>query len=211
MGRGGLRAGKVLEHRGFGLSQEDLPRSVQSTSLFGNDRTLELEIGSGTGTLLVRESLARPEVNFVGVEHARRYWRLAADRLRRNECYNARVVNADATIFINEYVVDESLQAVHVYFPDPWPKRRHHRRRFVQEETIDLLARKMRCNARLSIITDHPEYYQHIKRVVEFSCLTEVAFEPPKSALPGEFVGTNFERKYKREKRIVYVIAAERS
>ena len=89
MARGGSRRGRGVVLEGFGVTTEQLPRPVTSASLFGNDAPLELEVGSGNGTLLVTESKARPAVNFLGLEYTRRYWRLAADRLRRHRCDNA--------------------------------------------------------------------------------------------------------------------------
>ena len=67
----------------------------------------------------------RPDVNFVGIEWARWFWRYASDRLRRNHCQqNARTVRADAAFFFSEFVMEQSLSVVHIYFPDPWPKKR---------------------------------------------------------------------------------------
>ena len=101
MARGGIRRGQAIAPEGFGLTPEALTRPMTSASLFGNDAPLELEVGSGNGTLLVTESKARAGVNFLGIEYTRRYWRYAADRLRRNDCENARVVLADAATLIS--------------------------------------------------------------------------------------------------------------
>ena len=79
MGRGGLRKGRELVASGYGLKLTEVPRPMTSQSLFGNDRALELEIGSGTGTLLTRESECRPDVNFVGVEYTKRYFVMMID------------------------------------------------------------------------------------------------------------------------------------
>ena len=208
MPRGGMRRGRELSFEGFGLAPSDVPRPATSQSLFGNDAPLELEVGSGKGTLLVTESKARPEVNFLGIEYARRYWRYAADRLRRNACANARIVLADATAFIRDYLEDESLSAVHVYFPDPWPKSRHHKRRFVQPDRIALLARKMRRGARLQIVTDHAEYFEQVDEVLRASTLSVVDFDATAAASSDEIVGSNFERKYRRQGRAVRAIAS---
>lgn len=189
---------------------KELTRPVTSPSLFGNDAPLELEIGSGTGTLLVTESLTRPGVNFLGVELVRRYWRYAGDRLRRNDCDNARVVLAEAVTFIRDYVADDTVSAVHIYFPDPWPKNRHRARRFVQPSHIELVAAKMRRSARLQIVTDHAKYFEQIDKVVRGSSLEVVDFNTPAAADSEEMVGSNFERKYRRQGRAFHAIAAER-
>jgi len=210
MGRGGLRKGRELAPGTFGLRLSELPRPMTGPALFGNDRPLELEIGSGTGTLLVKESLRRPEVNFVGVEYTKRYFRLAADRLRRQQRENARVVDAEAGELLGGYIDDESLHGIHIYFPDPWPKRRHHPRRFVQSDRIELLTRKMVPGARLRIVTDHAQYFSHIEQVIASSRLEPASFEPLTDGDEDVLVGTNFEHKYIEEGRPFYALAAIR-
>ena len=210
MARGGIKRGRGIVLEGFGLTPEELARPVTSVSLFGNDAPLELEVGSGNGTLLTTESKARPGVNFLGIEYTRRYWRYAADRLRRNDCENARIVLADATTFIRDYLEDDSLSAVHIYFPDPWPKSGHRKRRFVQPHRIELVARKMQPGARLQIVTDHAGYFAQIDQVVRNSSLAMADFDTPAAAASEEMVGSNFERKYRREGRAFHAIASER-
>jgi len=207
-GRGGRRERVPGEH---GLTPEIVPRPAGSKALFGNDRPLELEIGSGKGTFLLAESGARPEVNFLGIEFARRYWIFAADRLRRAGRDNARVVLAEASTFVRDFIENESLFAIHVYFPDPWPKTRHHRRRLLQPAFIEELASKLRPGARLSIATDHREYFEQIAASVKRSPLVEVDFARTCAALESEVVGSNFERKYRREGRDICMLAAEKT
>ncbi len=197
----------------YGLTPEMAPKPATSETLFGNDRPLELEVGSGKGTFLVAESKRRPEVNFLGIEYARRYWIFAADRLRRNECTNARVVLGEAETFIRDFLSDESLAAAHIYFPDPWPKTRHHKRRLVKLPLVELVATKMKPGARLQIATDHQEYFDQIREVVASSSLIPALFDPTAAAEAeaGELVGTNFERKYRKEGRALFTLAAVKS
>jgi tRNA (guanine-N7-)-methyltransferase len=208
-GRGGAR--RLREPGNCGLTLEAVPRPATSATLFGNDRPLELEVGSGKGTFLVTESRRRPEVNFLGIEYARRYWIFAADRLRRNECRNVRVVLAEAERFIRESLADESLAGAHVYFPDPWPKTRHHKRRLVKLPLVELLGSKLRAGARLQIATDHREYFEDIRGVLAKSTLVPATFDVPAAAEAGELVGTNFERKYRREGRPLFTLAAAKN
>jgi tRNA (guanine-N7-)-methyltransferase len=211
MGRGSsVRRKRELEPGPFGQHLEELSKPITGLALFGESAPLELEIGSGKGTFLVGESKRRPETLFLGVEYARRYWLYAADRLRRNDCINARVVLADATELVRDYFEDASLAGVHVYFPDPWPKKRHHKRRLIQEDFVALLARKMSPGARLQIATDHAEYFGQIHGVLERSALDIVAFDPTAAAHEEEAVGSNFERKYRRQGRTLHTIAARK-
>jgi tRNA (guanine-N7-)-methyltransferase len=191
-----------------GLTVETVPKPATSRTLFGNDRPLELEIGSGKGTFLLAESGARPEANFLGIEYARRYWVFAADRLRRAARSNARVVLAEARAFLRDFVDNESLSSIHVYFPDPWPKTRHRRRRLIQPSFVEELISKLKPGGRLSIATDHENYFEQIATAVRGSSLVEAAFEPALGALKSETVGSNFERKYRREGRNIFILAA---
>lgn len=209
-GYGGMRRRQEMVLEGFGLEASEVPSPATSVSLFANDASLELEVGSGKGTFLVSESRIRPGVNFLGIEYQRRYWRYAADRLRRNGCSNVRVVLADASTFIRDFIADASLSAVHIYFPDPWPKKRHHKRRFVQPDRVGLLAKKMISGARLQIVTDHAGYFEQIETVLQGSSLVTVPFGAPAAAEEEEIVGSNFERKYRTEGRSFHSIAAEK-
>jgi tRNA (guanine-N7-)-methyltransferase len=193
---------------GFGIEARELDGAVTSESLFGNQKPLELEIGAGKGTFLVRESALRPEVNFLGIEYARRYWGYAADRLRRAGRRNARIVLAEAFEFIDAHVTDGGLSAVHIYFPDPWPKTRHRKRRLIQPRLLDLLASKMKAGSRLQIATDHADYSRQIRAVVEGSELVQTPFAIRAAADEDELVGSNFERKYRSAGRPIYSIAA---
>ena len=192
----------------IGLNPDSLARPIDFSALFENDNPVELEIGMGKGTFLTEQSLARPQTNFLGIEWANWYWRYASDRLRRHECLNARTVRAEAMFFIREHVADASLAVVHVYFPDPWPKKRHHKRRLIQEPFLQQVQRILVPGGRLQVVTDHADYFQQIEAVVTASPLKIIEYNRPGSAGEGEFVGTNFERKYRREGRPFHAIAA---
>jgi tRNA (guanine-N7-)-methyltransferase len=208
-GRGRRR--KPRDPGGHGLLPDAVPRPATAFGIFGNEGPLELEIGSGKGTFLLAESGLRPETNFLGVEYARRYWIFAADRLRRAERTNARVVLAEASAFVREFIEEESLSAIHIYFPDPWPKTRHHRRRLLQLPFVNLLASKLRPGARLSVATDHRDYFEQMVASVKETPLVQVDFRRTSAALEEESVGSNFERKYRREGRIIHIMSATKS
>lgn len=192
----------------IGLEVEALSRPINWAELFGNSNPVELEIGTGKGTFLLEQAKAHPEVNYFGIEYARWFWRYASDRLRRHGCKNARTSRAEAGYFFHEFVGDSSLWVIHIYFPDPWPKKRHHKRRLIQPPFMQHIVRTLKPGGRLQVVTDHQDYFEQIEQVVKDSPLRVVEYNRPGSASDGEFVGTNFERKYKREGRPFYAVAA---
>lgn len=198
-----------LIHEPNGVTAEQLPKPIDWAALFGNANPVEIEIGSGKGTFLTEQAKARPETNFFGIEWARFYWRYMSDRLRRHGCTNARAIRAEAGFFLDEFVPDGSVSVLHIYFPDPWPKARHHKRRLIQPKFMPKVLRILRPGGRLQVVTDHADYWAAIEPTVrETAGLTVVDYNRPGSAGEGEFVGTNFERKYAREGRPFYAIAA---
>jgi tRNA (guanine-N7-)-methyltransferase len=196
----------------IGLDVEKLPRPIVWAELFGNSNPVELEIGTGKGTFLTEQAKARPDVNFFGIEWARWFWRYASDRLRRHNCTNARTVRAEASYFLTEFVPEGSIGVLHIYFPDPWPKARHNKRRLIQPKFMPVVHRVLKPDGgRLQVVTDHQDYFEQIDATVKGASalgLDVVEYNRPGSAAEGEFVGTNFERKYRREGRPFYAIAA---
>jgi tRNA (guanine-N7-)-methyltransferase len=194
----------------IGLVAEALPKPIDWAILFGNSNPVELEIGMGKGTFLTDQAKARPEVNFFGIEWANWFWRYASDRLRRNNCTNARTIRTEAAFFLREFVSPGTLSVLHIYFPDPWPKAKHHRRRLIQPAFMPLVERVLKPGGLLQVVTDHQEYFRQIEPTVKGSNLQVIEYNRPGSAGEGEFVGTNFERKYRREGRRFYAIAARK-
>ena len=192
-----------------GLNVDALQRPLNFAQLFGNDHPVEMEIGTGKGTFLTEQAKTRPEVNFLGVEWANWFYRYAADRLRRNACLNARMVRTEASFFLKEFVPDSGLAVLHIYFPDPWPKKRHHKRRLIRDAFMPEIRRVLAPGGRLQVVTDHKGYFEeNIEPAVTKSGLNMIDYNRPGSAGDGEFVGTNFERKYRQEGRPFYAIAA---
>ena len=180
---------------------------VDFAAMFGNDRPVEIEIGTGKAAFLLARAAARPELNFLGIEWAGAYARYAADRFRRHGLLNVRMLHGDATQFIRKCVADESVWRVHIYFPDPWPKRKHHGRRSIQAPFVDEIRRALKPGGQLIIVTDHLEYFHHIRRVLAAAKgFARVSF-PQMADREGELVGTNFERKYIAQGRPFYSTA----
>src|SRR5438046_2201021 len=194
----------------IGLDVDQIARPIDWVKLFGNANPVEIEIGMGKGTFITEQAKARPDVNFLGIEWARWFWRYASDRLRRNGCSNARTVRAEASYFLHEFVPPDSVSVLHIYFPDPWPKARHHKRRLIGPTFMPTVGRVLAPGGRIQVVTDHQGYWEeNIEPAIAAADFLEVVdYNRPGSASSGEFVGTNFERKYARQGRPFYAIAA---
>jgi tRNA (guanine-N7-)-methyltransferase len=163
---------------------------------------MEIEVGFGKGLFLLTASQARPDINFVGVEILRKYQLFTATRLAKRGIPNVRLACADARTFFRDYVGAASVQAVHVYFPDPWWKHRHRKRRVFTPEFAAECARVLRPGGMLYVVTDVEEYYGVMTDLVA----QNPAFRPASVVPPGkpehdlDYL-TNFERKFRKEGR----------
>lgn len=176
--------------------------------IFGNDRPVEVEIGIGKGTFLLRRARALPDVNFFGIEWANEFYRYAVDRMQRWKVPNVRIVRTDASLFVRNHCPPASIAVLHVYHPDPWPKKRHHKRRLFQRLFVDAAVRCLVPGGRLAVQTDHAEYFEIIQGLLRSTPeLEEVPFEAAEYGVEETGLGTNFEVKYLREGRSIYRIA----
>ena len=210
----GLNRGRELQYEGYGIVREDLPAIEEGVfdprSCFKDpERPFELEIGSGKGTFLVQQAVLQPETNFLGIEWAGEFFRYAADRIRRRRIENVRVLHDDATEFVRYRMPDAMCKVVHIYFSDPWPKSRHHKRRVIQDETLKQFHRILAPGGEIRLVTDHEELWQwyedHASRHEDL--FERRPFIKPESAGDGEVVGSNFERKFQREGRLFQAMA----
>lgn len=208
-----MQTNRELNVEGVGLEVERLPRPIDWAALYGNANPVELEIGSGKGTFITDQAKARKDTNFFGIEWANFFYRYTADRLRRNGCTNARAIRAEAVFFLREFVPPGSLSVLHIYFPDPWPKARHQKRRSISDASMPMFWQVLKPGGRLSIVTDHKGYWEENIEPAVMGAVAKGLFRlddyrPPATSAEGEVVGTNFERKYRREGRPFYPIAA---
>jgi tRNA (guanine-N7-)-methyltransferase len=145
---------------------DDMPRPWNATQLFPQDLPLEVEVGSGKGLFLNSAAKQNPAHNFLGIEIAAKYARHAAAKLAKNGYKNAVMLSGDAQRLFVEFLPDESLAAVHVYFPDPWWKKRHHKRRVMNERFIGEIYRTLIPAGSLHFWTDVRERYDEILELI---------------------------------------------
>lgn len=174
-------------------------REQSPAAFFGNDRPIEIEVGFGKGLFLLTAAAANPETNYLGIETSQKCLALAAGRLHRAGLRQVRLMLADARHVFAKYLAPACAQAVHVYFPDPWWKRRHQKRRLFAEPFVRDLERALKPAGELHIWTDVAAYFRRIESAVEkVSSLRRL--EPPEPQEPSHEMDyrTHFERKMRR-------------
>jgi len=180
-------------------------------------RRFEIEIGCGKGTFILETSQHEPTTNFLGIEWAREYYLYTADRLRRAQVGNVRMLHTDASDLLRWRVQSSIADVIHLYFSDPWPKTKHHKNRVVQHRFLAEAWRVLVPGGELRIVTDHDELWawdrehfdvwtnaarwHEVPEAVRAlwpmpaQPFTELPFTPPAWVGEGQTVATNYERK----------------
>ena len=181
---------------------------LDSERVFGRPCPLELEIGAGKGRFLLDWAEAHPERGFVAVERARKYLTLAAVRAARRGLGNVRLIHTTAEDLLFRCLAAGSVACVHVYFPDPWPKKRHHKRRLFNATNVGRIADVLVPGGMLRVKTDHAGYAEVIGELLAAEPLLErVEEEAAFAGVPP----TSFEVKYEKESRPAFRWAFRRA
>jgi len=151
----------------YGIEFSDVPLDLPS--LFGNTQPITLEIGFGNGESLAQMAAMAPERNFIGIEVHRPGIGNLLLQCERQSLNNVRVMREDAVDILTSMIPDRALDTVQIFFPDPWHKKRHHKRRLLQAEFVQLLARKQPDAATMHFATDWQDYAEHVISVMEDS------------------------------------------
>lgn len=168
--------------------------------VFGNDHALEIEVGFGKGLFLLTQGQARPDVNFLGIEIERKYTLLTATRLAQRGLSNVKLACTDARWFLRERVAPGSVAAVHIYFPDPWWKTRHRKRKLFTRAFAEQCAVVLRGGGRLHFVTDVADYFAESQAMLSEVAALQMLPTPEED---GTYL-TNFERKYRQEGRAIH-------
>jgi tRNA (guanine-N7-)-methyltransferase len=168
----GLSHGRELSDAGVGIDRATippLPDNVLTNPAGGwldlapwfaaPAQPLEIEVGSGKGSFLLNQAAAEPGTNFLGIEYAREFYLYASDRVRRRGLANVRTLCIDASEFLRWRVPSACARVIHLYYSDPWPKRRHHKNRLVQHEFLATCFRVLGPGGELRVVTDHDELW----------------------------------------------------
>jgi len=180
---------------------------LQWPELFARDAPTDIEIGAGKGKFLNELAAARPDRNLLAVERSAKYHRLCCDRAARRGLTNVRLLRTTGEDLLFRLIPEASVGNIYVLFPDPWPKKRHHKRRFIKPEIVAAMARALTVGGRLLVKSDHGDYAEIIGDVLAGeSGLMSI---DPSEAFAGLPL-TGFEHKYEIEGRSIHAFAFEK-
>jgi tRNA (guanine-N7-)-methyltransferase len=162
--------------------------------LFPSCQPLEVELGSGDGSFLAQYAVQHPERNFIGIERLLGRLRKLERKGRRLNLTNLRLMRVEAAYFLEWLLPPQSIQALHIYFPDPWPKRKHLRHRLINEHFPKLASHALRAGGSVYLRTDNADYFSRMRKA--FAASPFFAEVPTPEALAA--VLTDFERGFLR-------------
>ena len=212
------RAGRITPAQQRALAElwpkygiEFAPRPLDLTAAFGRAAPCTLEIGFGNGEHLVALAVAHPQRSFLGVEvHRPGVGRLLL-ALEARALDNVRIICHDAVEVLERQLASDSLAEVLILFPDPWPKKRHHKRRLIQRPFVELLATRLAPGGALHLATDWQPYaLEMLETLSAVAGLTNLAGRGAFAARPRERVTTRFERRGERLGHAVWDLAFRR-
>lgn len=187
------------------LTPDDLKESWSAEAMYGRSAPLEVEIGSGKGLFLQAATAANPDRDYFGIEIAYMYARHCASRLAKRELTNGRILAGDGLWFFREVLPEASVAAVHVYFPDPWWKKRHHKRRVLNTPFLKDVVRVLQPGGELHFWTDVKEYYDNtLELIAAETPLVGPETVDPKPAEHDLDYRTHFERRTRQAGEPVY-------
>jgi tRNA (guanine-N7-)-methyltransferase len=167
-------------------------KRIDVKEVFGNTNPLEVDIGAGKGRFLVARARSNPRTNYLGIERQPgRIFATAKKAFRHGLC-NLRLARVEAFEGIGDMLEPHSVSVFYIFFPDPWPKRRHHRRRLVNPEFMDLLHSRLSDGGIIHFASDHTEY----AAVVEKLFAADERFVPIDPFIPSDEEKTDFERLF---------------
>jgi len=163
--------------------------------IFGNQRPVVLEIGFGNGSLLAEQAARHPEINFIGIEVHRPGVGRLLQQLDKQGSNNVRVMSQDAVEILSRQIQPGSLFAIWLFFPDPWPKKRHHKRRIVKPQFLDLATSALQTHGILHLATDWQDYARQMQETVMAHPRLGLIENPQTAGYPFNRPTTHFEQR----------------
>lgn len=194
-----------LDLRPYFLTLDDLSGPFNWAEFFGNENPVQVEVGCGRGLFLLNAGLANPNINYLGIELSFKEGRRAARRIHKRQMPNVRILGGDAKVTLAERIGSETVSAVHVYFPDPWWKRRHKRRRVFTEGLVKDIDRILQARGLLHVWTDVHEYFEVMRNLVTENPSFGPMLTPPERPAENDMdYRTSFERKKRKLNLPIY-------
>ena len=147
----------------YGLFFED--KMLSYPEVFGNANPVVIEIGFGMGDTTAEVAIRRPEYNYIGIEVFLQGFINLLDILGERSIENVKIMRFNAVDVLNHMIADESVSGFHIFFPDPWQKKRHHKRRLMNPEFLHLLSTKLRKGGYIYMVTDWEEYAEEVLEI----------------------------------------------
>ena len=183
----------------------DVSQPLVLDELLPGSGAWEVEIGFGKGRYLLRSGLEQPERRFLGIEVVSKYYSMLAKRARRQGADNLLLIRGEALYLLSAVLPKGFASRAHVYFPDPWPKSKHHKRRLFDPETLDLVLGVLRPGAELCFATDFIDYGERVREIL--TSTPDLLVEPLTDPWP-DGARTNYEAKYMIEGRPIIRLRA---
>ena len=187
----------------FGSVVELIPESYLATldlpAIFGRIAPLQVDLGCGDGSFLARLATRHPEQNFLGIE--RLLGRIRSSTHKARNLPNVRVLRLETSYAIRYLLPNGSVEMFHLLFPDPWPKRRHQRRRIVTNEFLESISAALAPNGAFRVVTDQRDYFDYIRELLAQTNSFQIG-SPEDNEL--EFPESKFERGFKAQGAPIY-------
>jgi tRNA (guanine-N7-)-methyltransferase len=178
---------------------------VVFSECFGNTHPVEMEIGCGKGKFLVARAIENPEINFFGIDRVSKFMNIGKTRAQKRALPNIRFLRAEARAFLTEAIAPASVSIFHIYFPDPWPKRRHQVRRVFTPKLLELLHARLVPGGLVEIATDDKDYFAAMQKTIAATAqLWENVRESVNERILDGMNKTNYELKWAAQGRPLY-------
>ncbi|MEM9399336.1 MAG: tRNA (guanosine(46)-N7)-methyltransferase TrmB [Verrucomicrobiota bacterium] len=151
----------------YSLSSADILQMYNWQEIFQNNYPIEIELGAGDGGFILERARANPHVNFIAIERLRGRIRKIIKGASRHQLANLRAIQLESTYVIERLCPYQSLKTIHIMFPDPWPKKKHHKRRLMQTEFLLKALQTLAFHGELRFTTDHQEYFQWTEEIFQ--------------------------------------------
>ena len=175
--------------------------------IFGNHHPVHVEIGCGKGRFLVTLAEQYPDINFFGIDRLMKWMKIGLQKKDKRKIGNLRLIKMEARELVSPLLAPDSVDAFHINFPDPWPKRRHRKRRLVTADFLGLLQTRLKDGGRVEIATDDLDYFEHMKQAGEHTVsLWRAVRKSINQRLCFAGFRTNYEIKYEAAGKQLYYL-----